>query len=164
MSAGEMEPFVENHFGDTHTLSIPRSTFKRLGGYPVGQAVCEDVSFLIRLCAISNRVGVICEPMGAYLIHPKSATRSDPLRSQQLTVAALRSLRRRLGSAPYAIRRGYRARLRRARLNLAYALLRRRKRIQALGAAVALLMEARSFSSLRDVTSVALGAFRGTDR
>ena len=164
MNAEEMELFVENHFGDTHTLSIPRSTFMRVGGYPIAHAVCEDVNFLILLCAASNRVGVICEPMGTYLIHPQSATRTDPLRSQQLTVGALRSLRRELESAPHAIRRGYRARLRRARLNLAYALLRERRSAQALGVAAVSLTEARSLSALRDVASVALGALWGTDR
>jgi len=161
MSADEMEPFVENHFGDTHTLSVPRRTFMRLGGYPLGRAICEDVNFLIRLCAVSNRVGVICEPMGVYLIRPDSATRSDPLRSQRLTVEALRPLKKELEGAPRAIRRGYRGRLRRARLNLAYALLRRRKNIEAMGAVLASLMENRSFSTLRDVASVAVGVLQG---
>jgi len=164
MSTEEMLLFVENHFGDTHTLSVPRSTFMRLGGYPVGQAVCEDVNFLIRLCAISNRVGVICEPMGTYLIHPESATRTNRLRSQRLTVEALRPLRKELESAPQAVRKGYRGRLRRARLNLAYALLRERKGVEAMRAVLASLVENRRLSSLRDVASVALGALRGIKR
>ena len=63
MDQDEMEPFVENHFGDTHTLTVPRQTFLALGGYPAGRAVCEDVNLLIRLCARSRRVGVICEPV-----------------------------------------------------------------------------------------------------
>ena len=164
MSADEMEPFIENHFGDTHTLSVPRRTFMHLGGYPLGKAVCEDVNFLIRLCAISNRVGVICEPMGVYLIRPDSATRSDPLRSQRLTVEALRPLRKELKYASRAVRRGYRGRLRRARLNLAYALLRRRKNVDAMSAVLASLIENRSLSALRDVASIALGVFQGHDR
>ncbi len=164
MNADEMEAFVENHFGDTHTLSVPKRTFMRLGGYPLGRAVCEDVNFLIRLCAVSERVGVICEPMGVYLIRPDSATRTDPLRSQRLTVETLRPLKKELESATRAVRRGYRGRLRRARLNLAYALLRRRKNVEAVGAVLTSLMENRSLSALRDVASIALGVLQGSDR
>jgi glycosyltransferase involved in cell wall biosynthesis len=161
MNADEMEAFIENHFGDTHTLSVPKRTFTRLGGYPLGRAVCEDVNFLIRLCAVSKRVGVICEPMGVYLIRPDSATRIDTLRSQQLTVEALRPLTRELRDAQRPIKRGLRGRLRRARLNLAYVLLKRRKRVQALAAVLASLAQNRSLAALRDVASVTLGAVRG---
>lgn len=161
MDADQMEAFVENHFGDTHTLSVPRDTFMRLGGYPLAQAVCEDVHFLIRLCAISKRVGVICEPMGVYLIRPDSATRTDVVRSQRLTVEALRPLMTQLESAPPAIKRGGRARLRRARLNLAYALLRQREGGKALAAVLASLTENPSLAAFRDVASVAWGALRG---
>ena len=161
MNADEMEAFVENHFGDTHTLSVPKGAFMRLGGYPLGRAVCEDVNFLIRLCAVSKRVGVICEPMGVYLIRQDSATRTDPLRSQRLTVEALRPLKKELQNAPPTIRRGLRGRLRRARLNLAYVLLKRHRGIEALGPVLASLVENRSLSAFRDVASVALGALRG---
>lgn len=161
MEGDELEPFVENHFGDTHTLSIPRRTFTRLGGYPVGQAVCEDVAFLIRLCAMSRRVGVICEPMGVYLIRPDSATRSDPLRSQRLTVQALLALKKTLTGAPPAVKRGYRGGLRRARLNLAYALLKRGRGGEAIGAVVASLLEHRGLAALRDLASIARGALGG---
>lgn len=157
MELDEMMTFVEDHFGDTHTLSVPRATFNALGGYPIGRAVCEDVNFLIRLAARSRRVGVICEPMGVYLIHPKSATRSDPLRAQRLTVEALLPLKDELRSAPDAIRRGYRGRLRRARLNLAYALVRNRKGVQAMRAVLASLFEDPGLAALRNVGSIALG-------
>lgn len=157
MEADELAPFVENHFGDTHTLSVPRRTFLDLGGYPLGRAVCEDVNFLIRLCARCRRVGVICEPMGAYLIRPDSATRADPLRSQRLTVEALLPLKDELRSASPAVRRGYRGTLRRARLNLSYALLRNRKGIQAMGPVLASLMENPGLGTLRDLASVGLG-------
>ena len=164
MTLDEMEPFVENHFGDTHTLSVPRRTFMRLGGYPIGRAVCEDVNFLITLCAVSTRTGVICEPMGVYLIRPDSATRRDPLRSQLLTVEALVPLRAELTGAPETIRRGYRGRLRRARLNLAYALLRQGKGVRAIGPVLVSLRENPGISALRDVASIALGALQGVLR
>ena len=161
MNTDEMEAFVENHFGDTHTLSVPKPTFMRLGGYPLGRAVCEDVNFLIRLCAVSNRVGVVCEPMGVYLIRPDSATRIDTLRSQRLTVEALRPLRKELENAPRQIRRGLRGRLRRARLNLAYVLLKQNRGVEALGPVIMSLLENRNLAGFRDVASVALGALRG---
>lgn len=160
MAEEEFEPFVENHFGDTHTLSIPRSTFVRLGGYPLSYAVCEDVNFLIRLCAASRRVGVICEPMCAYLIRPDSATRGDPLRAQRLTVDALLPLKPELAGASEAVRRGYRGRMRRARLNLAYALLREGKGVKAIGSVLASAVESPSLRTLRDLASVALGVFQ----
>ena len=161
MELNEIAPFIENHFGDTHTLTVPRQTFLALGGYPPGRAVCEDVNFLIRLCARSRRVGVICEPMGVYLIHPKSATRTDPLRAQRLTVEALLPLKTELADAPRVIKQGYRGRLRRARLNLSYVLLRRGERVRAIGAVLASLLENPGLSTLRDVVSVAVGAFQG---
>lgn len=160
MEGPMLEPFVENHFGDTHTLSVPRRTFMRLGGYPLGQAVCEDVAFLIRLCAASRRVGVICEPMGVYLIHPDSATRNDPLRSQRLTVEVLLQLKLELKGAPDVIKRGYRGRLRRARVNLAYALLRRRQRVSAIRTVLDSLRENPGLRGIRDLVSVTLGAMQ----
>ena len=164
MELDEMAPFIENHFGDTHTLTVPRRTFLALRGYPPGRAVCEDVNFLIRLCARSRRVGVICEPMGVYLIHPNSATRADPLRAQRLTVEALLPLKTELADATRVIRQGYRGRLRRARLNLSYALLKQGESARAIGAVLASLLENPRLSTLRDVVSVALGALQGAAR
>ena len=158
MEASELEAFVEDHFGDTHTLTLPRATFMRLGGYPVGRPVCEDVNLLIRLCAISTRVGVICESMAVYLIHGQSATRTDPLRAQRLTVEALLPLADVLGAAPAYIRRGYRGRLRRARLNLAYALLRRGARGEAIAVAWRLLTHHPGRNAARSFASIVKGA------
>jgi len=156
----EMEAFVEDHFGDTHTLMVPRRTFLELGGYPAGLSVCEDVNFLIRLCAVSKRVGVICEPLGVYVIHPHSATRSDPLRAQRVTVEALLPLRDLLRDAPLPIRMGYRGRLRRARLNLAYALLRQRRRGEAIATALRSFVDDPGWQSLRHLASIGRGVFQ----
>ena len=135
-----------------------------LGGNPTGRAVCEDVNFLIRLCARSQRVGVICEPMGVYLIRPDSATRRNPLVSQRLTVEALLPLKTELTNAPQVIRRGYRGRLRRARLNLAYALLRQQKGLEATNSILPSLLENPGLSGFRDFASIALEAIRVTIR
>lgn len=120
--------FVEQHFGDTHTLTLRKSTFIELGGYPQDFAVCEDVNFLIRLTAQSQRVGIICEPTAAYRIHSESATRSDPLRAQRQTLTALKILVPLLQTSPGFIRKGLTGAIRRARMDLAYRLLKMHKR------------------------------------
>lgn len=161
MEEGEISLYIENHFGDTHTLSVPRKTFLELGGYPVGRRVCEDVNFLIRLCAQSKRIGVVCEPMAVYFIHSNSVTRSDPLRAQQLTVEALLPLKDILANAPALIKRGWRGRLRRARLNLAYVLLRQGRQGEAIRAVLPSLVTSPGFTTLRDLFSVMRGAGKG---
>lgn len=153
----ELRLFVENHFGDTHTLSLPRKTFLRLGGYPAGVTVCEDVNLLIRLTAGSRRVGVICRPMAAYMIHAGSATRSDPVRAQYQTVQALLPLLGQLANATPAIRSGLAGALRQGRLNLAYALLRSGRRGEAIRAVAPLLKQRPGLESIRDVLSVIRG-------
>jgi glycosyltransferase involved in cell wall biosynthesis len=155
MEAEEFEAFVADHFGDTHTLSVPRATFLRLGGYPTGYRVCEDVYFLVRLCAASRCVGVVCSPMAAYVIHDSSATRKDPLRAQYDNVRTLEAMRRESGAYPPLVRRGVRARLRQGRLNLGYALVRSGRR----GAAArAVLANVLAFpNGLRDLISMVRG-------
>lgn len=160
MDGAEIGAFVEQHFGDTHTLSVPRRTFLELGGYPVGRAVCEDVNLLIRLCARSRRVGVVCEPLGVYCVHGQSATRRDPLRAQQLTVEALLPLKTAISEAPTAVYRGYLGRLRLARLNLAYALLRSGRGGDALRAVLPSLLDVHRPAVARDVLSIAWSAMR----
>lgn len=155
MEAQEFEAFVADHFGDTHTLSVPRATFLRLGGYPTGYRVCEDVFFLVRLCAASARVGVVCRPMAAYVIHEGSATRRDPLRAQQDNVHTLEAMYRESAAYPEGVRRGVRARLRQGRLDLGYALVRSGRRWAA--ARVVLPNLWRFPQGLRDVLSMVRG-------
>ena len=100
MEENDIEVFVADHFGDMHTLSVPRKTFQELGGYPPGFKVCEDFHFLARLCAVSRRVGVICQPLAVYLIHEASATRSDPLKAQEYNLQALLDLKHLAGNFP----------------------------------------------------------------
>lgn len=152
--------FVEKHFGDTHTLSVPRATFQRLEGYPVGVAVCEDVNFLIRLCAVSQRIGVICQPMAAYVVHDAGATRSNPLRAQYQTLAALLPLRETLADTNQVIRRGLTGCIRTARLDLAVVLLKQKRRLAALSHVVPLLMERPGWQSIRDCLSVIRGSWQ----
>lgn len=156
-----LEFFIEQHFGDTHTLSLRRETFLELGGYPEGIAVCEDVNLLIRLVARSRRVGVICKPVAVYLIHEASATRSDPLRAQRQTLHALSLLSAEVEHyARPVIRRGLEGALRHARLDLSYVLLQRGHRAEALATVWPLLWKRPSFQSVRDVASIMRGTLR----
>mgnify|MGYP001819668335 FL=1 len=157
MEAQDIEAFVADHFGDIHTLSVPRASFERLGGYPVGFKVCEDVHFLTRLCAVSSRVGVICQPMGAYIIHGSSATRADPLKAQEYNVQTLLDLKGLACSFPAPVRRGAMARLRNGRLNLGYALIKSGRRLEALNAVLPSLVETPGWASMRNVLSILKG-------
>jgi glycosyltransferase involved in cell wall biosynthesis len=157
MEAREFKSFVADHFGDTHTLSVPREIFLRLGGYPAGFRVCEDVHFLTRLCAVSQRAGVVCRPMGVYLIHGASVTRADPLQAQQYNVQTLLDLKRLARGFPEPVKRGMMVRLRNGRLNLAYALVRAGRRREAMGAVMPSLVETPGWTALRNLASILKG-------
>lgn len=157
MEGAAFEAFVADHFGDTHTLSLPRATFLELGGYPLGFKVCEDVHLLTRLVARSRRAGVICEPLAAYLIHNASATRADPVRAQFENVRTLIALGKHAASLPPAVRRGYTTRLRQARLNLGYALAKSGRRMEALRAVLPSLKESPGWISVRNLLSLIKG-------
>ena len=124
MTDTDFTAFVTRHFGDTHTLSLPRQTFLELGGYPVGYRVCEDVHLLARLVARSRRAGVICAPLAAYVVHAGSVTRRNPVAAQRENVRTLRDLSRLAAGFPPPVRKGVRARLQGAESDLAHALLR----------------------------------------
>ncbi len=157
MDANDFESFVADHFGDTHTLSVPRASFLELGGYPLGFKVCEDVHFLTRLVARSRRIGVVCAPLAVYLIHGGSATRRDPVQAQRENVRTLCDLRRLAPAFPDPVRRGVMTRMRLGRLNLGYVLRRHGTRGAALRAVLPSLLENPGLASLRDVVSIARG-------
>jgi glycosyltransferase involved in cell wall biosynthesis len=113
--AHEIQAYVADHFGDTHTLSVPRAMFIELGGYPLGYKVCEDVHFLTRLVSRSRRIGVVCIPLGVYLIHSSSATRRNPLTAQQENVRTLTDLERMSQNFPSPVRLGIKQRMQSAR-------------------------------------------------
>ena len=157
LERNEMEDFITQHFGDTHTLSLRRSDFIQLGGYPTRFAVCEDVHFLVRLCAQVDCIGVICRPLAAYVIYANSATRCNPLRAQQQTVEAFSSLLSESGDYPKPIRVGLRGALRHARLDHATVLLKQGSHLRALCAIIPELHQSPGFRSIRDVISIARG-------
>ncbi len=157
MERNEFEAYVADHFGDTHTLSVPRQEFLELGGYPQGFKVCEDVHFLARLVAASKRAGVICKPLGVYLIHGGSATRRDLVTAQRENVRTLTDLQDLAQTFPEAVRLGVKQRLQTARYNLACALIRNKHRSAAVRAVLPSLVSNPGWSSVRDVLSILKG-------
>lgn len=157
MEGDEFEAYVADHFGDTHTLSVPRLAFLELGGYPLGFKVCEDVHLLTRLVARSRRAGVICKSLGVYVIHGDSATRRDPVAAQQENVRTLTHLLRVSSDFPPAVQRGVRERMRLGRLNLGYALAKRGRRREALRAVLPSLYERPGLASVGDVLRMVRG-------
>jgi glycosyltransferase involved in cell wall biosynthesis len=153
----EIAAFVTDHFGDTHTLSVPRERFVELGGYPTGFKVCEDVHFLTRLVARSRRIGVICRSLGAYVIHGGSATRRHPIAAQRENVRTLIDLVRLAENFPFSVRRGVAARMQRARYNLGCALSKSGQRMAAVNAVLPSLAERPGWQSLRNVLSMLKG-------
>ena len=153
----EFEAYVADHFGDTHTLSVPRARFIELGGYPTGFKVCEDVHFLIRLTATSRRIGVVCANLGVYCIHNASATRKNPVAAQQENVRTLLDLERLTPNFPLPVRQGVKQRLQSGRYNLACALTRNRQRLAAVQAVLPSLIGNPGWRSLRDVLSMIKG-------
>lgn len=153
----EIAAFVADHFGDTHTLSVPRARFIELGGYPTGFKVCEDVHFLARLVAHSHRIGVICRSLGVYVIHGASATRRDPVAAQRENVRTLIDLSRRAVRFPTPVRQGIAQRLASARYNLACALRRQGERGAAIRAVAPSLHERPGWQSVRTLLSILKG-------
>ena len=132
--------YIAEQFSDTRMLTVPRAKFIELGGFPLELNICEDVVFLLRLCAHSHRVGVSCEAGAVYLVHDGGLIRSDRLRAQTETVRALRSQAVAMKSAPLPIVAAWRQLVKTAYLNLAYYLVKHDRR------GAALLSLARSFA------------------
>ncbi|MBT9591234.1 MAG: glycosyltransferase family 2 protein [Thiobacillus sp.] len=153
----EIAAFVADHFGDTHTLSVPRARFIELGGYPSGFRVCEDVHFLTRLVAKSRRIGVTCQSLGVYVIHGGSATRRHPIAAQRENVRTLIDLMRLAESFPYPVRQGVAARMENARYNLGCALNKSGQRVAAINAVLPSLAARPGWKSLRNVLSMLKG-------
>lgn len=131
--------YIAEQFSDTRMLTLPRSTFAMLGGFPLELKICEDVVFLLRLCANSRRAGVSCESGAVYWVHDAGLIRSDRLRAQTETVRALRIQADVMKSAPQPIRAAWRQLVKNAYLNLAYYLVKNDQH------SAALLNLARSF-------------------
>ncbi|MCC2973043.1 glycosyltransferase [Massilia sp. IC2-476] len=153
----DFEACIADGFAEIRTLSLPRATFLRLGGFPLEHKIGEDMYFFIRLYAASRRGGVVNLPLSVYYIYPGSALRKDPVAAQRKYVATIAALDEELRDAPAGIRRGWRTRLRYGRLSLAYMHLRAGQRRAAVAAVAPLMWSNPSLRSLRDMASVMRG-------
>ncbi|HET9645560.1 MAG TPA: glycosyltransferase [Burkholderiaceae bacterium] len=125
--------YISEQFSDTRMLTLPKRTFSELGGFPLELRICEDVVFLLRLCARSRRGGVTCTPGAVYLVHEHGLIRSDRLRAQTESVRALRLQAEQMRRAPAPVRDAWRHLVKDAYLDLAYHLAKRGQRGAAMG-------------------------------
>jgi glycosyltransferase involved in cell wall biosynthesis len=148
---------IADGFSEIRTLSIPRTTFLALDGFPTQHKIGEDLHFFIRLFLRSRRGGVVNRALAVYYIYAGSALRKDPVGAQRGFIAALESLHGEMAGASAAIRRGWLDKLRQGRLSLAYMHLRQHRKMAALASVLPLLRDTPSLRALRDVASIARG-------
>lgn len=149
--------YIVEQFSDTRMLTLPRSTFIKVGGFPLEFKICEDVVFLLRLCTDSHRAGVSCEAGAVYAVHDAGLIRSDRLRAQTESVRALRGEATRMARAPSPIRRAWRSMVKGAYLDLAYHLSRQGRRGAALRSIAASFAFRPGMDDLRHFVSVLRG-------
>lgn len=153
----EIGSLVSEYFGHTLSIAIRREMFLAMGGFPVGYRVGEDLHLLIRLCGRSKRIGVICDPLGAYVVHDQGLVRADTVFAQAETVRTLRTLRHLKSLFPGTVWHHYCKTLRAARHDWAVSLLRQGDRTGALRAVFPCLYESPGWASIRTLLSVLKG-------
>jgi hypothetical protein len=149
--------FITEQFSDTRMLTLPRATFLQLGGFPLELRICEDVVFLLRLCASSRRAGVSCTAGAVYSVHDSGLIRSDRLRAQTETVRALRSQAGSMNAAPLPIRAAWKQLVKSAYLNLAYYLAKHGQSSEAILNMVRSFMFSPAIADVRILLSIARG-------
>lgn len=149
--------FIAEQFSDTRMLTLPRSTFLELGGFSLDLRICEDVVFLLRLCARSQRAGVSCPAGAVYLVHDDGLIRSDRLRAQTETVRALRRQAAAMEAAPLSIREAWKQLVKSAYLNLAYYLAKHGQRSEAMVNMARSFMFSPAIADVRNMLSIARG-------
>jgi glycosyltransferase involved in cell wall biosynthesis len=153
----DFEDLIGDGFMEVRTISFPREKFVRLGGFPLGHKIGEDLHMFIRLIADSKKAGVVARPLATYYIYPTSALRKNPIEAAALFVTSLDSLAGQLRGASAPVRRGYRAKCHAVRMQLAHAYLRAGRNSDAVRAILVSLSANPSFRTLRDVLSIARG-------
>jgi len=153
----EIGDYIAHQFSDTRTLTLPRETFLALGGFPAEFRICEDVIFLLRLCASGRRIGVTCAPTAVYLVHDQGLIRSDRHRAQRETVRALRSIGGDMEQAPRYVRSAWLDMVKRAYADLGWYLAKRGRRLAAIGSFFRSFLFRPALADLRGILSVISG-------
>ncbi len=149
--------FIADQFSDTRMLTLPRTNFLELGGFPLDLKICEDVVFMLRLCARSTRVGVVCEAGAVYSVHDAGLIRSDRLRAQTETLRALRLQALPMRSAPKAIHAAWQHLVKGAYLNLAYYSVKHGQRRAAMAGLLRSFLFKPALADVRHLLSVMRG-------
>jgi len=157
IEGAEIGAYIAQQFSDTRTLTLPRETFRGLGGFPAGFRICEDVVFLLRLCARGRRVGVTCAPSAVYLVHDSGLIRSDRYRAQTETVRALRSVGAEMKEAPQYVRSAWRGLVKRAYDDLGWYFAKRGRRIAAANSFLRSFFFRPALADIRRMASVIIG-------
>jgi len=145
----EIGSFIADQFSDTRCLTLPKATFLALGGFPLELRICEDVAFMLRLCARSQRAGVACQSLAVYTVHDAGLIRSDRLRAQTETVRALLTLSGEMPKAPPPVHRAWEYLVKNAYRNLAVHLARSGQQMAAMRSALAGFLFQPAFGDLR---------------
>lgn len=157
IEGADIGAYIAEQFSDTRGLSVPRERFIAVGGFPLGLRICEDVVFLLRLCAASRRAGVVCSSQAVYLVHEHGLIRSDRLRAQTETVRALRTLDDEMTAAPAHVREAWRRLVKEAYRDLAYHLAKRGEPAPALRTLLGSLRFRPNWRDAKDLLSVLRG-------
>ena len=149
--------FIANQFSDTRSLTLPRTTFLELGGFPLDQRIGEDLMFMLRLCAQSQCIGVACQSLSVYAVHDAGLIRSDLLHAQQETIRALHTLESEMSVAPAPVYQAWRQLLKGAYRNLALHRVRSGRRGAALRSALDGFRFSPTWSDVRFMLSLLRG-------
>lgn len=153
----DFEDLISDGFGEIRTLSVPRQTFIKLGGFPTDHKIGEDLHFFIRLYAASLRGGVVPKVLAIYYIYPNSTLRKDPVKTMQLFYQAVSSLQAVASNASIPVKIGFTEKRRQTRLSLAYAYLRANRKSDAIRIMIPPLFNQPGFKSSKDFLSICRG-------
>jgi glycosyltransferase involved in cell wall biosynthesis len=157
LSRDDLGLFGEHDIGNMNTFCVKKNVFMKLGGFPSGFKIGEDKYLWLTCVAFCTEIAVICQPTACYVQHPNSTFKRGSLEANEQTVQASAAFLRASKGFPPPLRRGLKRRLKRDRLNLAYAYARIGQRARSIKAVLPSLWEYPSFSSIKDIVSMILG-------
>jgi glycosyltransferase involved in cell wall biosynthesis len=157
LSRRDFPRFFRSPFGHTTTSVFRKALFLEVGGYDERFSVAEDMHLWFRYLARCRSLVALRSPLAVYRIRQGSATRNANARGNEQTTLAYEDLLMTLGSRHPDLVGALRYRVRTARLNWVYALLRDRRRADALREGAKALVFGWDWRVVRALASAALG-------